>query len=339
MNMPLSDNDTLSHLNDIIVQINRYLAPIILLYGFIGHVLNILILLQPTLRLNSSAWLLLVSSIAELLSICVGLLTRFLSGWNADLTLTTSWLCKLRAYTVFTARTMADWLLVLATVDQWLSSSRNPLYRRKSSLKNSKKSAKLLCFISLFLYLHMFYCYEANLVITPLKCYDKSLECRFVTDLLYGLITILLPIIFTTIFGLLTIGNVRKTQLRLQPQQQSASHTDLHHIRSHNNNSGQMPVQTRLKKKIDRRLIFVLAVRILLLIILTFPQAIQKLYSTFTIYFGDDPSNSSLNNLLYELLLLLTYISSGSTFYISIICGGKIFRDAFHNIPKFVCFR
>lgn len=336
MNTSLSDNDPFSHLNDIIVQINRYVTPIILLYGFIGHVLNILILLQPTLRLNSCARLLLVSSIAELLSICVGLLTRFLSGWNADLTLTISWLCKLRTYTVFTTRTMADWLLVLAAVDQWLSSSRNPHYRRMSSLKNSKKSSKLICFISLFLYLHMFHCYQANLMYTPLKCYDKTFTCRLVTDLFYGVITILLPILFTIIFGLLIIDNVRKIQLRLQPQ--SISHNDHHHS-GLNNASGRIQRQAQLKKKVDRQLIFVLAVRILLLTTLTFPQAAQKLYSTFTTYFGNDPSNSSLDNFLYEVLLLLTYISSGSTFYISIICGGKILRDAFHNIPKFICFR
>lgn len=334
MNTSLADNETITILNNILLKINLYGASTILIYGFIGHILNILVLVQHTLRTNSCAWLLLLSSIANLISICVGLITRFLSGLNADLTTSIDWLCKLRSYIVYTTRTMAFWFLVLATLDRWLSSSRNPLHRQRSSLKHSQQYSKFIGFIYLFMYVHMFYCYEANLINTPIKCYDKTLECRYVTDLIYGLITTLLPLICMIIFSLLTICNVRKIQTRLQPHY--ISHADLHsdtniHI------STRIPSQTRLKKKIDRHLFFMLAIQILFLTLLTFPQAIQKLHSTFTIRFGKNAWELAVDNFIYGVLILFTYVACGSSFYISILCGGKVFRDAFFNIPKFVC--
>ncbi len=38
----------------------------------------------------------------------------------------------------------------------------------------------------------MLYCYEANLVNTPLTCYGKTPICRIFTDIAYGIISVLI---------------------------------------------------------------------------------------------------------------------------------------------------
>jgi hypothetical protein len=127
----------LEYLSNIFTEINRYFAPFIFLFGFIGNILNILVLSQQTLRSNSCGWLFLQSSIANLISICFGL-------------------TKCRAYIVYSSRTIACWLLMLATIYRWFSSCINPHYRQISSLKIAKKVSMIVIFVSLLLYLHMF---------------------------------------------------------------------------------------------------------------------------------------------------------------------------------------
>jgi hypothetical protein len=132
------------------------------------------------------------------------------------------------------------------------------------------------------------------------------------------------------IFGLMTIINVRQIQSRLRPI--ILSRINLNHDQI----LKRIPSKKRLKKRIDRHLLLMLFVQIFLLIILTFPQAIQKLYSTYTFQLNKTALGNAIDNFLYGFLLLLTYIASGIPFYINILCGGKIFRNAFFNIPKFI---
>jgi len=65
-------------------QLNRYLSPIIFIFGVVGNILNCLVLSQRTLRSNPCALLFLVSSLIDLISILIGLPTRILAGWKLD---------------------------------------------------------------------------------------------------------------------------------------------------------------------------------------------------------------------------------------------------------------
>ena len=120
-----SDTDLITLLNNVSMQLNRYFAIFIFLFGTIGNIINVLVLSQRPLRSNPCAWLLLVSSIVYSISILTGLLPRFLSTWNADVSSTNQVLCKIRIFIFFNSYTVAFWLIVLATFDRWLSSSTN----------------------------------------------------------------------------------------------------------------------------------------------------------------------------------------------------------------------
>jgi hypothetical protein len=325
--MSLSNDTLIIWLNDTSVQINRYFTLCVFCFGVVGNVLNILVLSQRSLRSNPCAWLFLISSFANLISIVSGLTTRTKSGWDLDLTDRFDSLCKIRTFAVFTSRTIAFWLITLASIDRWISSCINARYRNKSTLKNAQKGAIIITVISIILYVQMFYCYEANLINAPLKCYGKTIFCRHLTALTYGFITILCPLFFMIVFGIMTVLNIRESQRR--------THTINGDVSTQNNptrNSDNQ--QKRLKSKADRHLLFMLLIQVILLTLLTLPQAIQKIYSTFTEEMSTDLLHQAINNFIYSFVLLLSFIASGMPFYIYTLCGGNLFRKALYDLGR-----
>lgn len=323
-------NDTfVTSLGDISSELNRSLATFIFIFGTIGNILNCLILSQSILRLNPCGFLFLTSSIANLISILVGLPTRILAGWHMDPTDTNSWICKCRAYFVFAFRTIGFWLIVLATIDRWLSSSIHANYRRFSTLKNAKIGCAIIVLVANCLYLQMFYCYEANLINTPLKCYAKTDACRLVTDLFYVSMTIVVPLILMFLFGLLTILNIRHSHRRVKTSNRSAVISVVL--------NGQTRTSQKIKqhqKKIDHHLVVMLLFEVIIAAILTLPQAIEKLISTLTDHSNESDYQQALYAFTYNLFLLLSFLESGMPFYIYTLAGGKIYRDALKNITK-----
>ncbi|CAF4550790.1 unnamed protein product, partial [Rotaria magnacalcarata] len=63
-----------------------------------------------------------------------------LAGWGADLTATNRFFCKLRGFTVNTARPVAIWYILFAMIDRWLLSSVKTERRQMSSVKNARRA-------------------------------------------------------------------------------------------------------------------------------------------------------------------------------------------------------
>ncbi|CAF1330115.1 unnamed protein product [Adineta ricciae] len=118
-----SDAILIANLLSISTEMNRYFPILIFLLGTVGNILNCLALSQRTLRSNPCASFFLASSFSNLITLISGVAIRLLAGWNADLTDTNNWICKIRIFVLFTSRTAASWLITFATIDRWLSSS------------------------------------------------------------------------------------------------------------------------------------------------------------------------------------------------------------------------
>jgi hypothetical protein len=306
--------------------LNRYFSLFIFFFGVIGNILNILILTQRSIRSNSCILLFLISSIANLISLLSGLTSRIFSSWQVDLTETNDILCKLRAFFTFTSRTIALWLIMLATIDRWIISSNNIQRRRLSSLKNAQKGSFIVILLSILLYSQMFYCYKANLLNTPLKCYGKTPTCRLLTDIIYACFTVLFPLILMTTFGVMTISNIRESRTCINPRRISGEK----HVNSETLIF--LSRQRRHWKKLDRHLRRMLFLQIFLLILLTVPQAIHKLYFTIASSNYKSPLEYDLDRFLYSFELLLPYLQSALPFYIYTLTGGKIFRRALEKL-------
>jgi hypothetical protein len=322
----LSDASLIASLNNGITQFNRYLGIFIFLFGVVGNTANIFVLSQPPLRSNPCAWLFLVASIANFIAILAGLDSRFLSTWGADLTNTNQFLCKLRAFLLFDGITIAAWLITLATIDRWLSSNINVNRRQKSTLKNSQRGTILIVIISTIIETQQIYCYEANLTNTPLKCYSKTILCGIISDLFFALYSILFPLIVMFIFGLMTISNVRKAQSRLQPVTMTMNARNAH-------DSATISIgNSTQRKKSDRHLLIMLFIQVLVILLLTLPMGICKIYSTITQNVAKSMLQKTIENLIFNMLLLFLYTSCGMPFYIYTLSGGRVFRKTLYSL-------
>ncbi|CAF3419209.1 unnamed protein product [Rotaria socialis] len=319
-----SYNESLIELLDTLtIQLDRYAAIFIFLFGVVGNVLNIFVLSQRTFHSNSCAWIFLTASVVNLVSILSGLITIMIGSWTTNPTNTIGWICKLRAHLVFSTRTMAPWLIVLATIDRWLLSSIDAIRRRKSTLKNAQRWAAVIITLSILLYAQMFYCYEANLTDAPLSCYDKTVICRYLTDLSFVSITVMIPVVLMILFGLLTIINARESQRRVQ------SLTRGNHVSGTNRSSRATAGSSQRKptRRTEQSLLRMLLVQVLALCILTIPLSLDRFYSTL---YKDNGSavSTAINSFIYNTAILLYFISNGMPFYIYTLCGGRVFRKA-----------
>ncbi|CAF3965292.1 unnamed protein product [Adineta steineri] len=320
----MSSNTTfINYLNHLSSDLNRYLSIGILLFGTVGNILNCLALSQRPLRSNPCVFFFLASSIASIITLISGVLVRLLSDWSLslDLTNTINWLCKVRVYVLFNSRTIASWLIVLATCDRWLSSSVHAHYRQMSTLKNAQRNIIVVIFLSSIAYAQIFYCYEANLTNAPLQCNGKNTWCRLLINSEFVSITVLIPSMTMFIFGILTILNIRKVTLR--PNQSGIKTGNVQII-----NNKEHP--QRLKKS-DRYLLLMLLIQVILLTLFSLPQAILNLYNNITLYETESPLNAAINNFILNLFLLLTYVTNGMPFYIYTLSGGTIFRKALRD--------
>lgn len=324
---PTMDAQRTAHLREIISKINLYVGSLIFFIGIIGNILNILILSQRSLRSNTCIRIFIGCSISGTITIVSGLIVRIMSIWDDGQVDNARLVCKLRAFILFTFRLITFWLIMLATIDRWLVSSINARLRRLSSNKNVLRSVFFIVILSITIHIQVLYCHESNLDEThPLKCFLKDKKCRLVNDLIFAIITILVPLIFILVFGRMTISNIRLSQARIEPI------TTVSII----NRSSQTIVPHRRLKRKDKYLFTILLIQVILLACLTVPMAIQKLYSTLTMNDKKSKYQRAIENFVYQVALLMTFIASGVQFYINMLSGGRVFRKALINLLQLI---
>ncbi|CAF1413225.1 unnamed protein product [Adineta steineri] len=331
MSSSSSDIILITNLKNILSQLNFYFGLFIFIFGIVGNTLNILILSQRTLRSNSCVIIFLASSTAGIIAILSGLTSRVISGVTVDLSATISWICKLRGFILYTSRAVTFWLIMLAAIDRWLLSCRDAHRRNMSSKSNSFRGIIIITILSILIHSQLFYCYEANLINTPLKCYTKNIECRLINDLAFAIIAILLPLILILIFGWMTILNTRSTKNRLEPMTMTTINQPI-----------QISTTKKQSKKTDQRLLIMLFVQVIFLALFTLPLALQKLYATFTLNIPKSTLQMTIEDFIYQIALICTYFATAMPFYINTLSGGYVFRKAMYTlknsiIQKVIC--
>jgi hypothetical protein len=312
--------------NNLSDNFNRYLPIFIYIFGIIGNFLNVLVLGQRPLRSNPSAMFFIVTSIAGLIAIVSGLTTRMMAGYTADLTLTINWICVIRNYVLYTARTVALWMMAFAAIDRWCSSNIDNSLRQKSNLKNAQRSILFVLIFSCLVNVPITFCYEAGLTGALRGCYGSTYACRVITDGIYAVITTILPLITMVIFGLLIIRNVHHTRNRVQNLTMSIS--------NQNNNRSANVTGRQQSKRRDRYLLKMLLGQVALLCLFTCGHAIQKAYTSIAAITTSPTVESAISNFIFTVLTLLNFTASGMPFYIYTLTGGSIFRNALFDLIK-----
>lgn len=310
------------------MQVNRYVAFFIFLFGSVGNILNIMVLSQRTFRSNSCFWLLLAASIDNLIAVVVGLSTQIIGGWTTDPTNYVEWLCKLRVHIVVTARTIYPWIMVLATIDRWLLSCTSARLRQKSSLKRAQQLTVATVIVMILYYLQLYYCYVANTVGNPMKCFARTLACRLLTDLSFALLATSVPAFLMVLFGLLTVSNIRQSQRRVQ-----IAHLDHHTDHSRMQSTATAPANSekKTKQKMDHALLRMVLVQVSLFVIFSMPLSLQKFYVSFS-NVSSSPDDLAILSVVYNFILLISFIAHGLPFYIYAFLGGTEFRKALYTL-------
>ena len=310
--------------------LNRYVPILIYIFGIIGNLLNVLVLAQPTLRINPSAACFLVSSLASFIVIVSGLTSRMMSGYAVDLTLTVDWICQMRNVVLYAGRTVALWMIALAAVDRWLSSNADERRRRSSSLRNARHGMLVIVVYACVINAPIVFCYRANLAGAIRGCYGATYVCRVVTDMIYVVGTTLLPLILMTNFGVRTINNVRSVRRRIETLTVTRINRD---DASTTGNSLKKQDQRQMRKR-DRHLLRMLVVQIVVLFVMMCPHAIQKAYTSIASPPAPNSVENAVNNFIFNFLTLLTFTASGMPFYIYTLSGGSVFRNALLHLLK-----
>jgi hypothetical protein len=305
-------------LANVTVQFNRYVPIPLLILGMVGNVLNLFVLKRPLLRSNPCSVCFMAASSANILALFDGLLPRILLSFDKDPADTSDFFCKTKYYLIYSSCALSSWFIVLATIDRYLSSSRDPRKRGWSSLKQTRWRILGLSIFAAIFFVDKPVCFVANIPNEILKCNAMRGACRIYHDFSYIVVYSLMPCILLAVFGALTIGNIRKSRNGIAPQT-PAQHTAYSQALVKNTTSR------------DRQLISMLLVQVMFLVLFSFPISIVRIYLTLTASISKTPLRLTQEGFAIQLVIMLTYIPIIDTFYIYVLWG-QIFRKQLQSM-------
>ena len=295
------------------LQLNRIVPIIQIVLGTFGNIMNILIFTRRSLRTNPCSLYFLASSINNLFVLYVALLTRLLSsGWKIDPSNSSTALCKLRIFFVYTSLCLIQWFVVLASLDRYLSSCQSARRRQLSSLTVARKAILLIIGVSGLAHFHVFVWWSVDYIGSKTYCNIFLYEYEIAFQIFFLVVTCALPPILMAVFGTLTIFNVRKLRSQVAPQ----------------NNNGR---NERLRTK-DRQLIVMLLIQIIVTLLCTLPFSVANITSMLFQYvitlsdYGD-----AVNTFYSNVARIVNYFNPIVGFYIYTL-SSQVFRSEMKRV-------
>jgi hypothetical protein len=301
-------DDIIQTLPVISLQLNRIVPIFQIILGTFGNIMNILIFTRRSLRTNPCSSYFLASSINNLFVLYVATLTRLLSsGWKIDPSNTSNVLCKLRIFFVYTALGLIQWFVVLTSIDRYLSSCRNARYRQLSSLSTARKALALTIVIIALAHFHTLVWWTVDYIGSQTYCNIFTYDYELAFQVFFLIVTCVLPPIIMTIFGTLTVFNVKKLRTQVAPQ----------------GNDGR---NEKLRSK-DRQMILMLLIQVLVTVICTLPFSIANLLAMifeYSITLSD--YSDAINTFYGNVARIVNYFNPVVGFYVYTLSSGT-FRN------------
>ncbi|CAF0759241.1 unnamed protein product [Rotaria sordida] len=285
--------------------INRYGILFLFIIGTLGNLLNVYVFSRPRLRHNTCVLCLLLSSFLNFLVLIFGAFIRCLIGFNIDLTYNSSIFCKIHLYMIYVSQSVSLWLIVLACIDRYLSSSLNIVHRQWINRQKTSIIISCILILTSLSYIEVFYCFEASLI-TKSICSAKSQLCSYIDTANFLILNSFLPPSLMLGFGAAMLINIKQSHKRIEDTQ-----------------SYPRPIH-RINRR-DKQLISMLLLEVVLIVISMVPITIIKFYLTATSL--RRKSQQQINNeyFAYQILITVSYINSSGMFFIYTL-RGKLFR-------------
>ncbi|CAF3698655.1 unnamed protein product [Rotaria sp. Silwood1] len=314
MSSTSSVSDTIAVMKATQKYLYQFACPILMLFGTIGCILNLIIFTEKALRKNPCSIYFIAYNMANFLYIYSSLLALTLSvGYSIDVSIYNLIVCRLRIYTVSLFNTLSPFYLILASVDRVFITSSNALIRQRSTCRFA-----YLCIIIGTLFWALFHSHA--LIASNIKqiapssflCYfQQGIHLVFVSY--YSVIKETLALLLMIIFGLWSINNIR----------------NLRHIRVVSNLSVSLTNAERSSHSTsskDRQLIFMLLMDIIICASFSFAFAIFLIYQQITQNYIKSREQIQIENIVRNLCLFCSGTPFCTSFYANLIVS-KTFRN------------
>ncbi|UJR38062.1 hypothetical protein I4U23_030743 [Adineta vaga] len=279
-----------------------------LIAGLLGACLNIIVFLSlKTFRQSSCAFFLTIMSFVNIGQLLTGLLSRILiSGFNINLTETSLAYCKFRNYCLQVCTLTSYTCMCLATIDQFLATSLRPRWQQYLTIRK----AYLLCILFFVIWLlHgiptlIYYNLDKSPVSGRMICViTNSVYDLYITDVYLIILTGILPVTITIVFGSLAYRNVRQIPYRTIPL---------------------------VRRELDKQLTSMVLVQVVHNIFTIVPCIVTKTIFTFS---GISPQSTNYIALVFGSAIsgCTYYLHFTNPFYIY-VCVSKRFRQQFLHI-------
>ena len=187
-------------------EIVRYGLPLILIFGTVTNLVNIMVFSRRIVRKNVCSWYFILLSLLHLLLLmilCMNSITVTWTGYNM-----TSYVlsfCKIRQYIFDLITCLSRHFLCLISIDRWMVTSSDAWLRRKSS----PRIARWLI-ITGILFWSIFNIHSLiQLNINFNVCTASSASTYFFFYSMYTIMISVLPMVIMTVFSALTLRNLR----------------------------------------------------------------------------------------------------------------------------------
>jgi hypothetical protein len=305
--MSNSTNDLVTNLNNGVLWINRIVPVVQLVLGTFGNLFNIIIFTRRSLRNNPCSMYFLAASISNCFELYLVVLPPYLlNNWHWDPATTNVVWCAIRAFIYYPSVCLVLWFIVLSSYDRFLSSSHSARMRQLSSLPIARKVIISTIILFFLMYVHTLVFYRLIPSGSTSTCNISGAAYITFFNILFLMLACVLPIILMSIFGILTIRNVRKLHNRVAPQANDARNERL--------------------RSSDRQLIRMLLFQVLITTLISTPYCCVVMYSTFALtVFKYQLSTLGLAIFLFTAALTraLYLFNSVAGFYIYTLNGPK----------------
>ncbi|UJR10907.1 hypothetical protein I4U23_015094 [Adineta vaga] len=282
-------------------QLTIYIGIFLFIIGVIGNGMNVFILSSTaTYRKNPSTFCFLLSSITNCLYIIIILTVRILSvGYELDLTSSSIVWCKMRPFLVSVLALISLTCSCMATVDQFLITSKNVLLRQYSNIKRTHRITFGMIII---------WCLHG---IPFLVYYNIELESKMclITNPIYrnyivGYTLILLcviPVLIVVLFGYCTFRNISQSIVLVE-------------------------------QRADRQVTQMTLIQVLLIMISVIPSGISSAYMSITSDSVKSADRQMKEVFVSNIVALATNIYFVGNFYMFIITSSRFRSIVKHRI-------
>ena len=203
-------------------QMSIYYGIPVLIAGIFGGLINTIVFLSlQTFRQSSCAFYLTIMSIVNIGQLFTGLLSRIMiNGFAIDWTQNSLFYCKFRYFCFQTCTLISMTCLCLATIDQYFATCSRPRWQQWSNIKLAQRITIVSIFIWILHRIPFLFFYNQVVSYNPSKVSCAATNLMFLQYRAYFatlLLTGLLPIFISVLFGIAAYHNVKQLVHRTVP--------------------------------------------------------------------------------------------------------------------------